>query len=672
VAKQSPNLGARRPVLLAALLASLAGGSSRGQSAGHSPPSVTVFNALPGSDTLLGARDAVRAWRAKGHTNEAATIVLLPGEYALTEPLTLDVRDGEVTWRTRSAEKVLITGGQRITNFTVNPAGFWQASTGLQFEQFYVNGRRAARARWPLAGFFQMEDVRQEELPGGKARLTVKLPATEMAAARRDPGALRNAQILVLHNWDTSRYPVSSVDALAGTITVGGERMKPWNPWNAHSRFLFDNCAMIQPLAPGTWWRNLQGRLSYCPGSSERFGQAEFVAPVIEKFMEIRGASHLHFAGLRFYYSGYQLPAEGCPPAQAAAAMAAAIEVDAARDVTFADCEIAHTGEYGLWFRRGCRDCRIEHCLLSDLGAGGIRVGEMTMRDDPGDQTGGIIADNNIIRGCGRIHPSAVGVWIGQSANNRITHNDVSDTFYTGISVGWTWGYGRSLATNNFIGFNRIHQIGQGVLSDLGGIYTLGVSPGSAGIGNVIFDVRAHDYGGWGIYPDEGSTGWRFESNLVWRCTCLNPARGGGFHQHYGAANLIANNIFAFSSGPPMQATRAENHLSFILERNLIVSSNAAFFTGPWDKLQYESRSNCFTGYGIPGRPFPNGSLAAWQNAGHETGSILTKLDFNGSWPDVTLPRHSPAFLIGFKKFDPAAAGVSGDRLWQRRSQAQD
>jgi len=65
------------------------------------------------------------------------------------------------------------------------------------------------------------------------------------------------------------------------------------------------------------------------------------------------------------------------------------------------------------------------------------------------------------------VHPSAVAVWIGQSANNRITHNDISDTFYTAISVGWTWGYGRSLASNNFIGFNRIHRIGQGVLSDL-------------------------------------------------------------------------------------------------------------------------------------------------------------------------------------------------------------
>jgi hypothetical protein len=199
----------------------------------------------------------------------------------------------------------------------------------------------------------------------------------------------------------------------------------------------------------------------------------------------------------------------------------------------------------------------------------------------------------------------------------------------------------------------------------MGGIYTLGVSPGSAEIGNVIFDVRAHDYGGWGIYPDEGSTGWSIESNLVWNCTCVTPRSGGAFHQHYGATNLLANNIFAFSSGPPMQATRVEDHLSFRLERNLIVSSNVVFFTGPWDKIQFESRSNCFVCVGAAGPLFPKGNLAAWQKTGHEAGSILTNLDFLGEWPDVTLPRRSPALAVGFESFDSKLAGVDGARSWE-------
>ena len=506
---------------------------------------------------------------------------------------------------------------------------------------------------------------RLQKLASGRSRITIGVPAAAIATLPGDATALSAVQILVFHKWDTSRYAVAAFDAAAGTIMIEGERMTAWNPWNAQSRFLLENSGG-RLTQPGSWFLDGAGDLSYRPRPDERMGKADFIAPVSEKLVTLRGAANVHFKGLRFGFAGYQMPADGCPPVQAAAKIGAAIEIDDARKVTFDGCEIAHTGNYGIWFRRGCHDCRLEHCLLEDLGGGGLRIGEMAIHEEPRRQTDGIIADNNIIRSCGRVHPSAVGVWIGQSANNRITHNDLSDTFYTGVSVGWTWGYGRSLATNNFIGFNRIHKIGQGVLSDMGGIYTLGVSPGSAEIGNVIFEVRAYEYGGWGIYPDEGSTGWRIASNLVWNCTCVSAHSGGAFHQHYGATNLLANNIFAFSSGPPMQATRGENHQSFILEHNLIVSSNAAFFTGPWGKIEFTSRSNCFAYLGKPMPLFPNGDLAVWQQAGHETGSMLTNIEFLGDWPDVTLPRRSPASAIGFESFDPKAAGVYGSRRWRQ------
>lgn len=647
---------------LVALAAALTGLHVGAQPLRNSSTSTMTFDAVPGTNTLMVARDAIRAWRAAGHTNAVVTIRLSRGKYLLTEPLALAAQDGNVTWEARDPDHTVISGGRRITHFAPDSSGIWHAKTSLHFEQLYVNGRRAIRARSPAEGFFNIYSVKQDELPDGKARITIKVPEAAIATLPVDLAALHQVEALVIHKWDTSRYAVFSFDAAASTITIAGERMKTWNPWDAQSRFILENSRLML-TRPGSWFLDQADDLSYRPRPAERL--TEFVAPVIEHFVEIHGAADIHFKGLRFHHAGYQLPPEGCPPMQAAARLGAAIEIDGARNVTFENGEIAHTGNYGIWFRQGCHDCRIEHCLLADLGAGGIRIGETDIRDDSSRQTDGIIADNNIIRGCGRVHPSAVGVWIGQSANNRITHNDISDTFYTGISVGWTWGYGRSLATNNFIGFNRIHQIGQGVLSDLGGIYTLGVSPGSACIGNVIFDVRAHDYGGWGIYPDEGSTGWQIESNLVWNCTCVNPHSGGGFHQHYGATNHIANNIFALSSGPPMQATRVEDHLSFIFEHNLVVSSNTAFFTGPWDKIQFESRSNCFAYFGSPMTLFPKGNLVSWQKAGHEAGSVLTNLEFRGDWPDVTLPRRSPAFMTGFEMFDSQQAGVYGNRAWK-------
>src|SRR5262249_54928008 len=116
------------------------------------------------------------------------------------------------------------------------------------------------------------------------------------------------------------------------------------------------------------------------------------------------------------------------------------------------------------------------------------------------------------------VMPGAAAIWVGQTWGNTVTRNLVANTTYTGISVGWQWGYGPATSGDNQVTDNLLFNIGQGVLSDLGGIYTVGISPGTVVSGNVVREVRgytAYGSGAWGLYNDYGSSQITLDANVV-------------------------------------------------------------------------------------------------------------------------------------------------------------
>ena len=312
----------------------------------------------------------------------------------------------------------------------------------------------------------------------------------------------------------------------------------------------------------------------------------------------------------------------------------------------------AHSGGYALELGRGSKHSQVVANEFYDLGAGAIKVGDTSLHsNDSAQNYDNLIADNEI-HDLGLVYAGSVGIWILQSSHNQIVHNEIHDIPYTGISVCWTWGYGANQSDGNIIAFNDIHDIGKDIMSDLGGIYTLGAQPHTIIRNNLIHHVSSHAYGGWGIYLDEGATGILVENNIVYEC------KSAGFHQHYGRENIMRNNIFALNHEHELMRTR-QKIISHSHSKTTSSTSIRAMFLDRTGAAATSSfviiSTTTLAGSEIQ---FVNKSFDQWKAAGQDLGSLIADPRFkNINAYNFHLQPNSPATSMGFRQFDLSTLG---------------
>jgi hypothetical protein len=687
--------------LSAVLLAAMAG-------AWGEEPALTLYVAINGNDawtgcapepaadgqdgplaTIAGAREVLRKMKAAGGLPGPVRVCIRGGSYPVSEPLVFTLEDSgtaeaPIVYEAYPGEQPVIHGGRAISGWR-QEGQLWVAeipevrSGAWDFGALWVNGERRTPARTPNPAHVAGDYPAESDFFYAEGPVLDKDPATgkETKSATRfhyRPGdlkswdTLQDAVVVVFHSWETSLLRVKNLDEANRIIEFTGPACWGFGYWRPDQWYFVEH--LFEALdQPGEWFLNRrEGKLYYLPMPGEDMNAAVAVAPVAKQLLLLDGkpaegrfVEHLEFRGLRFHFSEYAIEPQGHSDGQAAASIPGAVQALGARHCVFEDCEIGHVGTYGVWLRAGCQDNRLARCEIFDLGAGAVRLGE------PGDPASEPeAAQRNVVDNCflhdgGRIFRGAVGVWIGRSSHNEITHNDICDFRYTGVSVGWSWGYAPSSAHHNLIAFNHIHDVGKGQLSDMGGIYTLGVSPGTILRNNYIHDVLSNIKvsGGWGLYTDEGSSEILIENNVV------HNTLTGTFHQHYGKENRVQNNILAFSHGAQLIRSREEEHISYFFERNIVYFNNGLLLGSQWKNGNWRFDNNCYwdtsgTEYDFAGRTFDE-----WKAEGFDQHSVIADPQFeNIEARDFRLKPDSPVLALGFKPIDVNESGLYGDPAW--------
>jgi len=338
-------------------------------------------------------------------------------------------------------------------------------------------------------------------------------------------------------------------------------------------------------------------------------------------------------------------------------AVAGDVRAEGAVDCVVENCTFTKLGSYAVDFGRGCQRNKVIRCEMSDLGAGGVRLGEPAKREDAFEQNHSHVVTDNHIHHVGLVYPPAVGVFILQSGTNLVAHNEIDHLYYTAISAGWNWGYHESPCRANVIEFNHLHHIGQGMLSDMGAFYSLGIQKGTVVRNNLVHDVESFTYGGWGLYTDEGSSDIVLENNVVYR------TKSAGFHQHYGRENTVRNNIFAFGREHQLMRTRSEEHISFFFTNNIVYFNSGELLGGNWKGDRFVMDRNVYwdarPGATSESMRFVGVPLAEWQKRGHDLHSLIADPLFVAPEKyDFRLKRGSPALKLGFKPIDLRQVGV--------------
>lgn len=626
------------------------------------------------------------------NTDETVTVWFREGTYTIENTLQFTAQDkSNVIYRSYPGEKVEFSGAKEITGWkTTEINGVDAFVTDIEinsdedyFRSLFKDNKRLSRSQYPKEGVFTIADPSEEEAiestwdPNFFVYSLAFYAHTDEILDFENP---RDVEVKIMHFWCDEHLPISSVDAQTGRIeTTKPSTMKV----RTDDNFVYENVKEALAL-PGEWYLDRsEQKLYYIPEEGDTVDNTVLYAGMTEQLFTFKNSENITFQGIDFintdwdYVDGthrgnvfdesyplYKNIEYGIEHPQAAYEVPAAISIVASSEIDFTDCLFENISYTAVKFDKGSKDCNITTCKFNEIGANAVFI--------HGDFTVPATTQNINVTDChisyyGRIFNNAIGILLTHAVDCELSNNEIHDGWYTGISVGWNWGYSDNSTNGIKIKDNLIYNIGNGWLSDMGGIYTLGIQPDTVISGNVIHNVGCYEgatgYGGWGIYLDEGSSYITVEKNLVYDCS------SNCFHQHYGENNMIRNNIFAFGGDGQFLITRHEDHNSLYLYNNILVGEKTVMYKNATESNWFVDNNNLYWDYDTVGNLVYSGnsmtvgdrfSLVIMTVRGYYNNAVFADPLFRDiENRDFTLAKNSPALDSGFEAWEYNAGTIT-------------
>lgn len=477
------------------------------------------------------------------------------GRYYITEALKLGLSDSatngfSIIYEGASDGSSIIDGGKPYTFQKVEGKPLWVADVESDnyIYEFFVNDHRAKVASTEYEYWANPKTTYTDEETGEQGLVFKK---SQMPLEIDDPSGVI---LWSAYEWVPNFAPVTKFfekgDEVIVTVSAEYAKKRAQIVSGNYGNIFRNHISFLD--RPGEFYYDKKAqKLYYYPFENEKIEESVGYLPVANQLVNISGESltdkvnGITFKNIAFRHTDWKDPwFKGHAPNQAGTYTKGDEEtwwstwnnlLPASFYVTYADsiyvenCDFENLGPIGVHFHDAVENSNVTGNTFYDIGGEAVMIGSgyhcwVAGRENLACRY--ISVDNNLIRQAAQIFNGSCGITAFYVNNTKISHNDIEDLPYSGISMGWGWGNDSSEYSDCEISDNRICNV-MHTCWDGSNIYMLGDSPRTVISGNYL--TRTNEWcGGNSVYFDTGSQNYTLKNNVydnqrVWN-TCWGNA----------------------------------------------------------------------------------------------------------------------------------------------------